>query len=100
MGTKESNIVASICRWLDTLKPHCKYMKVHGGPHQERGTPDLLIIYRGCPFLMEVKKPGGRTTKLQRHRLTEWTVAGATCGVVRSKSEAQEMMGLAIPPAA
>ena len=89
---KENNLVASIFLWLKSLGPECKTVKLHGSIYQERGTPDLLVIYRGAPFLLEVKLPGKRPTEIQKHRLEQWRRAGATVAVVRSVSEARRIV--------
>ena len=34
-------------------------MKVHGGPYQDPGTPDLLVCYLGHFLAVEVKTPRG-----------------------------------------
>ena len=94
MTTPEGNILASICRWLDSLGPGCKYLKIHGGIHQERGTPDLLVIYHGTPYMLEVKAEAGRVSKLQHHRMKEWHLAGANTSVVRSVDQVKRAMGV------
>lgn len=30
------------------------------------GLPDLMILYQGCVFFVEVKKPGGVVSKIQK----------------------------------
>lgn len=34
-------------------------MKIHGGPYQDPGTPDLLVCYLGVFLAIEVKTPRG-----------------------------------------
>lgn len=34
-------------------------VKVHGGPYQDKGTPDLLACYKGFFVAIEVKTPRG-----------------------------------------
>lgn len=34
-------------------------VKIHGGPYQDPGTPDLLVCYRGAFLAIEVKTPMG-----------------------------------------
>ena len=76
--TKESSIVASIVR-------HAKargwwVMKIHGGPYQLAGIPDLLCIKDGKAAFIEVKQPGKEPTPIQLQRIHELkTVAGAAC---------------------
>ena len=86
---KESAIVAAIVKsgrqqgwWI---------MKIHGGPHQLSGVPDLLCLKDGRAMFLEVKRPGEVPTAIQRHRMNEIeTKAGAPCHVVRSREEADE----------
>ena len=92
MSGPESKIVKQITRWLDTLKPECKYMKIHGSVFQERGTPDLLIILNGDAFFLEVKVPGKHATEIQLYRMAEWGAAGVTVATVRSLDEAQQVV--------
>lgn len=34
-------------------------VKIHGGPYQDPGTPDLIACYRGTFLAIEVKTPRG-----------------------------------------
>lgn len=64
-------------------------MKVHGGPYQLSGVPDLLCIKAGRAMFLEVKQPGKHPTEIQRRRMNEIeTVGGAACHVVTSKEQA------------
>ena len=94
MTTPEGNILSAICRWLDTLKPGCKYLKIHGGIYQERGTPDLLVVRHGTTFMWEIKARAGRVSKLQHHRMKEWHLAGANTSVIRSVAQAKRSLGV------
>lgn len=91
---KESSIVKRITDWLDTLGPGCKWLKIHGSIYQERGTPDLLVVYHGTPYLWECKTERGKTTKLQAHKMKAWHLAGANTSVIRSLSDAQRALGV------
>lgn len=44
-------------------------VKTHTGRHQANGTPDILACYRGYFLAVEVKAPGGKPTKIQRHTI-------------------------------
>lgn len=67
-----------------------KLIKVHGSIYMEAGTPDIFGVFRGVPFLWEVKVEKGRVTPLQEKRGNEWAAAGAQVRVIRAVSEAQE----------
>ena len=64
-------------------------MKIHGGPYQLAGVPDLLCLQHGRAVFLEVKQPGKKATEIQRRRMNEIeTQGGAVCHVVTSKEEA------------
>lgn len=44
--------------------------KIHGGPMQHLGLPDLWCIWKGFLMCLEVKKPGGKISKVQ-HIMSE-----------------------------
>ena len=54
-------------------------VKLHGGPTQQAGLPDILAIREGHACFVEVKLPGGRPTPLQQHMLQILQGHGATC---------------------
>lgn len=69
-------------------------MKIHGGPHQLAGVPDLLCIRNGLAVFLEVKQPGKKATALQVRRMAEITrKGGAPCDVVTSTCEAAAALG-------
>lgn len=87
----ESTIVASITKaaraagwWV---------MKIHGGPYQMSGVPDLLCIKGGVTKFLEVKQPGKRPTDIQSRRMNEIeTVGGVFCHVVTSREQAMKCL--------
>jgi hypothetical protein len=87
----EKTIVAAIMRaaadagWYVT--------KLHGGPMQKAGLPDLLCLRHGRAVFLEVKRPGGSATKLQVRRMAEiYDKGGAPSAVVSSAGEALEVL--------
>lgn len=64
------------------------WLNIGGGPRIRKGTPDLLVVYRGVPFLLEIKVPGKKPTRLQRRELEQWNRAGAVTVVVTSVEQA------------
>lgn len=66
--------------------------KTHGSAFSVTGDPDLIAIKAGRVYGLEVKRPGGRVTKIQRHRLAELEAAGAIVGVVTSLEEALDLV--------
>lgn len=88
---RESSIVASIVR----KAKECGWwvMKIHGGPHQLAGVPDLLCLRDGRAVFLEVKQPGSKPTPIQTARMKEIeSQGGAPCRVVTSGSEALEAL--------
>jgi Holliday junction resolvase len=67
-------------------------LKVHGGPMQRAGLPDILAIKGGEAWWLEVKRPGKHPTELQIRRLQQLEDAGSVVGVVHSVAEARQML--------
>lgn len=89
----ERDIVAAIVR--SAKKQGWWTMKIHGGPYQPAGIPDLLLVKNGQAFFLEVKQPGKHPTPIQVRRMQEIeTQAGAKCYVVTGVDEANEFMRL------
>lgn len=89
--TSEKSIVNSIMRYLEKL-PECYVIKTHGSVYVA-GQPDLLGCYKGRTLALEVKRPGGKPTKLQQAVLKKWEAAGAIAAVVTSVEEVKELLG-------
>jgi hypothetical protein len=69
--------------------------KIAGGPMQTAGMPDLLCIRDGRAVFLEVKRPGGKPSKLQLHRISEIRgIGGAVAEVVFSKEEAERILSI------
>ena len=51
--------------------------KLHGGPYQVGGLPDLVVVLRGRVFFIELKRPGERPTPRQGVTLARIREAGA-----------------------
>ena len=64
------------------------WVKIHGGPMQQSGIPDIIGCYKGRFVGIEVKVGKNTTSKLQDIVLTELTEAGALCGVAYSINDA------------
>lgn len=87
----EKAIVNAIKSYLDKL-PGCYVIKTYGSVYSA-GQPDLLGCYQGRTLALEVKRPGGKPTKLQAALLKKWGAAGAITGVVTSVEEVEELLG-------
>lgn len=82
----EAHIVKEIQRAVTRCGGVC--IKLHGGPFQEAGLPDLLVIINGAVTFLEVKTTRGRVSRLQELQIDRLRAAGAAVFVVRSLEEA------------
>lgn len=88
----EKTIVAGILRTLNSIDG-VYARKTHGGAYST-GWPDIVASVRGRCFMLEVKRPGGRATPLQRRELDRWSAAGAVALVVTSVDEVRAALDL------
>lgn len=65
-----------------------KWTKIHGGPYQESGLPDLIGCVNGFYFGLEVKIPGETPTKIQEAQLQDIQDNQGVAAVVTSPEEA------------
>jgi len=87
----ESSIVTAIVRVAESLGWWT--MKIHGGPYQLAGVPDLLCLKAGRAVWLEVKQPGKKPTPIQVRRMAEIEAkGGARCHVVTSKEQARTLL--------
>jgi len=95
----ETKIVMKITRFLKDLRKKGEpiwWFKVHGGPTQQAGIPDMYVLHRGITYWLEVKTPVGKLSPLQAHTIKQINAAGgAYCKafVVRSVQEVIEILG-------
>lgn len=103
--TKESSLTNAVARELQRTWPEAFVWKVHGGPMQTAGIPDLAACIRGRYVAIEVKLQGpgesrehalSRVTELQQARIDEITHAGGIAGVALTPGEALEMVTTAL----
>ncbi|NBP04254.1 MAG: VRR-NUC domain-containing protein [Proteobacteria bacterium] len=67
--------------------------KIHGGPMQTSGIPDLLCVKHGKAVFLEVKQPGKKPTELQTHRMHEIrSIGGGVAEVVTSRQDAERIL--------
>lgn len=86
----EKSIVEAILKYLNSLD-RCRARKIHGGPYMA-GWPDILCVKDGQAYFFEVKRPGGKPTKLQLYELKEWMKAGAMIAVVNSVNDVRAVL--------
>jgi len=86
---KEKTIQASIMRWLrkqGNVWCDC----YHGSPMSQAGVPDIQVICDGRTLWLEVKRPSGKVTLIQKAVHEKLRNAGCPVYVVRSLDEAKD----------
>jgi len=86
----ESRLQRKIRKALESAYPGSFWFKVHGGPFQKAGLPDLIGCVRGTFIALEVKMPGKEPTEVQRFVMSQILSAGGYAGYVTSVEEAIE----------
>ena len=87
----EAQLTNKIIAAIREHDPAAWIFKTHGSGYQRAGVPDLLICISGMMIAIEVKRPGGKVTRLQQREIERLRVAGATAAVARSVNEALEI---------
>jgi hypothetical protein len=82
----EAVIQRAVLAWLQ-CQPGCWAVKFPGV--LQRGVPDILGVYRGVFFALEVKRPGQKPTALQLAILGQIRGAGGRTAVVTSIPDVQ-----------
>ena len=70
----------------------CWVTKLHGGPTQQAGLPDLLAVKQGRAVFFEIKTETGRLSQLQEHTLGRLRSAGAVAEMVRSIEDVEYVL--------
>lgn len=88
----EKDIQSEILLYLKGDKTHLGrggvWVNMHGGsPCMNAGLPDIIGCYNGRFVAFEVKRPGGRLTKLQELWLRRIRTAGGVAEVVYSREQ-------------
>ena len=66
--------------------------KVHGGPMQQAGVPDLVgCLPNGQMFGLEVKCPGRKLTPIQAHIIEQIKAAGGVAGRVECVEDVEAL---------
>jgi len=90
MSQLERNITKAIMNCLKGVGAWA--VKLHGGPFQAAGMPDILCILHGKTMFFEVKTETGKLTKIQDHCHTLIRNAGGTVAVVRSVDDVRAII--------
>ena len=89
----EATIVKKILTFLRKSYPGVWY-KIHGGPYQQRGIPDIVGCYQGTFCGLEVKRPSKKTntTEGQEEQLNLIAYHGGVSAVITSVEETRQVM--------
>ena len=90
----EATLVRKILKKLKSEYPTGAFYKIHTGPFQERGIPDIFGCLRGRFIAFEVKTPYNRkgATDYQKLQLSRISIAGGKATVITSVKEALEFL--------
>lgn len=78
---RESQFQSMVIRYLKDKGAYV--LNVAGGTQIPKGTPDLLVCWRGRFLGLELKTDTGKTTQLQKHHICEIRKADGFSKVVR-----------------
>ena len=89
----EAKLTANIVSALNKIN-HVWAFKIHGGPHQRAGLPDVVGVRAGTFFGLEVKLPGKEKnlTEIQAATLRRIRKAGGISAMVTSVDQAKEVV--------
>lgn len=83
----EKTIENSIKRYLDSIGAY--YIKTHGSLFSKAGVPDIIACINGKYVAIEVKKPGGIVSELQKANIKLIEQSGGIAFVAYSLEEAK-----------
>lgn len=86
----EKHIETKIKGYLDSLGAY--YVKTHGSVYSRAGTPDIIACINGRFIAIEVKRPGGVVSQLQRANLKLIEQAGGVAFVAYSVEDTKEKL--------
>ena len=93
--TPEAKITKQIIDYLKSLKREGHriwWLKLHGGPMQRAGVPDLEVIFHGRHLFFEIKAPGKKPTQLQQIQIDRINEAGGEARVVHSVKRVEAIL--------
>lgn len=64
------------------------WVKIHGGPFQQAGIPDIIGCWKGRFIGIEAKMPGNGPSGIQKLTLTALEKSGARVGIAYTVKEA------------
>ena len=87
----EYRIVQNIKKLIRARGGWC--VKIHGGPYQDAGTPDILACYKGRFVAIEVKTPRGVARPEQRVTQKAITSSGGYALITHLVGEVADVLG-------
>jgi hypothetical protein len=84
----ESALVKVALCWLNA-QPDCWGFKVHGGPHQMAGVPDIVGHVNGVALFAEAKSQRGKLSEIQKVVHKEIAKKGSPVLTFRTLAEFQ-----------
>lgn len=71
---------------IASLSKQAFVVKIHGGPYQRVGLPDIYCLRNGASYWIEVKVKKNKLTPIQAHTLTMIAANGGVAMVVNEKA--------------
>lgn len=87
-SSTEASITTAIRKYLKSIDD-VWFFKVHGGPFQTAGIPDILACRDGRLFGFEVKQVGKKATPIQQRTIDLINDAGGVALVVHSVADVE-----------
>jgi len=93
MGYKtETQCHQAVMRYLRTLVPDGRFIKVAQGSYSEAGISDIMGVYRGVPIALELKSATGRPTRKQRLFLQQFDRAGGIGKIIKTVEQVKTII--------
>jgi len=98
--TPEGKVKKDIKDYLKSLGPQCRFFMPQNMGMGESGVADFIGVNFGRAFALEAKRAETEgdnveyATPWQFRFLSEWRAASGLCGVVRSVSDVQTVLGM------
>lgn len=86
----EKKIENQIKRYLDSIGAW--HIKTHGSMFSKSGTPDIIACINGHFVAIEVKKPGGVVSELQKYHIEQIEESGGIAFVAYSLDETKQYL--------
>lgn len=92
----ETKLYKKVRKALLAEFPGIYLVKVHGGPYQEAGVPDIIGCYKGAFFAIELKVGNNTASAAQEVHLSRIAAAGGTGDVSYSVEKSVQIVRKAV----